>query len=252
MSPPINLPDGTEVSEVILPDGSTASEVVAPDGTQVFGSGIPDSGLLHYYRADSYDLADGQTISTNLTDLAAADALPVVGDPTFAEGAVNGNDAIRYDGSDDRHEGDFSSPISEPFERFLVGALKSSGTANETMLDGGSSDNHWLYYRNGSGDWRMFQGSVLDGPDSVSETTPHLFAERWDNGSSQLRVDQSDYMSGNTGSQVDLSGLTIGDNTGSSNPANFDFVACAIYDPSASGYSRSDVEQFFVDEFGPF
>jgi len=39
---PINLPDGTEVSEVILPDGSTASEVIAPDGTTVFGA-IPDS-----------------------------------------------------------------------------------------------------------------------------------------------------------------------------------------------------------------
>jgi len=38
MSPPINLPDGTEVSEVILPDGSTASEVIAPDGRTVFGA----------------------------------------------------------------------------------------------------------------------------------------------------------------------------------------------------------------------
>jgi len=38
---PINLPDGTEVSEVVLPDGSTASEVVAPDGSTVFG-GIAD------------------------------------------------------------------------------------------------------------------------------------------------------------------------------------------------------------------
>jgi len=39
---PINLPDGTEVSEIVLPDGSTASEVLAPDGSTVFG-GIPDS-----------------------------------------------------------------------------------------------------------------------------------------------------------------------------------------------------------------
>jgi len=39
---PINLPDGTEVSEVILPDGSTASEVIAPDGRTGFGA-IPDS-----------------------------------------------------------------------------------------------------------------------------------------------------------------------------------------------------------------
>jgi len=44
---PINLPDGTEVSEVILPDGASASEVIAPDGSTVF-AGIPDSGTLFY------------------------------------------------------------------------------------------------------------------------------------------------------------------------------------------------------------
>jgi len=48
---PINLPDGTEVSEVILPDGATASEVVAPDGSTVF-SGIPDSRVFDFETGD--------------------------------------------------------------------------------------------------------------------------------------------------------------------------------------------------------
>jgi len=39
---PINLPDGSQVSEIVLPDGSTASEVLAPDGSTVF-SAIPDT-----------------------------------------------------------------------------------------------------------------------------------------------------------------------------------------------------------------
>ena len=42
---PINLPDGSQVSEIVLPDGSTASEVLAPDGSTVFGV-IPDSQNL--------------------------------------------------------------------------------------------------------------------------------------------------------------------------------------------------------------
>jgi hypothetical protein len=41
---PINLPDGSEVSEVILPDGASASEVIAPDGSAVF-SAIPDESI---------------------------------------------------------------------------------------------------------------------------------------------------------------------------------------------------------------
>jgi hypothetical protein len=44
---PINLPDGSQVSEIVLPDGSTASEVLAPDGSTVF-SAIPDSGVARY------------------------------------------------------------------------------------------------------------------------------------------------------------------------------------------------------------
>jgi len=55
---PINLPDGTEVSEVILPDGSTASEVIAPDGTTVFGA-IPDSGDIQYLM----DEGSGSTLN---------------------------------------------------------------------------------------------------------------------------------------------------------------------------------------------
>jgi len=44
---PINLPDGSQVSEIVLPDGSTATEVLAPDGSTVF-SGIPDSVIDHF------------------------------------------------------------------------------------------------------------------------------------------------------------------------------------------------------------
>jgi len=49
---PINLPDGTEVSEIVLPDGSTASEVLAPDGSTVF-SAIPDSVVSREADNDS-------------------------------------------------------------------------------------------------------------------------------------------------------------------------------------------------------
>jgi len=50
---PINLPDGSEVSEVILPDGASASEVRAPDGSTVF-SGIADEGFEHNDLSGNY------------------------------------------------------------------------------------------------------------------------------------------------------------------------------------------------------
>jgi len=62
---PINLPDGTEVSEIVLPDGSTASEVIAPDGSTVFSS-------VSVVSVDDYedqDLAeyDGDTSNASIT-----------------------------------------------------------------------------------------------------------------------------------------------------------------------------------------
>jgi len=78
---PINLPDGTEVSEVTLPDGASASAVIAPDGTTVFGSVIPDKGIARW-TLDSGDVTsstitdvwyenDG-TIETSLTEVSGA------------------------------------------------------------------------------------------------------------------------------------------------------------------------------------
>jgi hypothetical protein len=62
---PINLPDGTEVSEVILPDGASASEVIAPDGRTVFG-GIPDSGIARYeFEQDVTDSFNNNDATNN-------------------------------------------------------------------------------------------------------------------------------------------------------------------------------------------
>jgi len=82
---PINLPDGTEVSEVILPDGATASEVIAPDGSTVFGP-IPDSALAQDLVA-WYRFEDGDA-----RDYASSAEFPNVtwGDSTAFNGTING------------------------------------------------------------------------------------------------------------------------------------------------------------------
>jgi len=55
---PINLPDGSQVSEIVLPDGSTASEVLAPDGSRVFPA-IPDSAVSQF----RFDDGSGTTLT---------------------------------------------------------------------------------------------------------------------------------------------------------------------------------------------
>jgi len=58
---PINLPDGSQVSEIVLPDGSTASEVLAPDGSTVF-SAIPDSAVNRW----PFDEGSGTTVADSI------------------------------------------------------------------------------------------------------------------------------------------------------------------------------------------
>jgi hypothetical protein len=81
MSPPTNLPDGTEVSEIVLPDGASASEVIAPDGSTVF-SAIPDSSIARYEFegdfTDSLGSFDGSGINT----------------PTFTTNSAVGEQAV--------------------------------------------------------------------------------------------------------------------------------------------------------------
>jgi len=64
---PINLPNGTEVSEIVLPDGSTASEVLAPDGSTVF-SAIPDTQITRGVddAADTVSVKTGFVFNPNV------------------------------------------------------------------------------------------------------------------------------------------------------------------------------------------
>jgi len=92
MTPPINLPDGTEVSEVILPDGSTASEVIAPDGSTVFGA-IPDSAI-HRWRVN-----DDSDTTTAIDDIGSLDA--TINGASYTTTAKEGTHALSHDGTDD-------------------------------------------------------------------------------------------------------------------------------------------------------
>lgn len=70
---PINLPDGSQVSEIVLPDGSTASEVLAPDGSTVFGNAIPDILVaLYEYENDADTTAAVDSVGSNNATISGA------------------------------------------------------------------------------------------------------------------------------------------------------------------------------------
>jgi len=64
---PINLPDGSQVSEIVLPDGSTALEVLAPDGSTVFAS-IPDSVVTRPSDTATKNVNDARGVRITSTE----------------------------------------------------------------------------------------------------------------------------------------------------------------------------------------
>ena len=151
---PINLPDGSQVSEIVLPDGSTASEVLAPDGSRVF-SAIPDSppdqGLVYHYNAAESPLSDGDSV------------------PDIDDQSGNGNTAtLDTGGATYRTGGVGNNPYYE-----LVDDLYLTPQAHATSLSGYSL---YLVYTNNqhppaSGSDRSFQFSENTGLFPFSDST---------------------------------------------------------------------------------
>jgi len=252
MSPPIFTPDGSEVSEIVLPDGSTASEVIGPDGNVVFEAGgdIPDSGLLHYYDAKEISATDGDSISQlddqqgseNLTQLTSSKQ------PTYRTNRINGNPTLLS--QSDYLDVNFASNISQPYEVFFVGRFNTVGGANYRGYDGFNN----LVRLNandatGEDSWTQYAGSIIRG--GSLDTNIHLWTNVFNGSNSVQRLDGAQIAIGNSGSDS-LDGLTLGNISGGGDGTDIDICWWGVYDPTATGYSRSDVESYLVNEWGPF
>jgi len=142
MTPPINLPDGSEVSEVILPDGASASEVIAPDGSTVL-SAIPDGEEFHYKFG-----ANGLTDSSgNGNDLSGDSALVT----------KDGRDAYDVTGSNSATSSYSASNFSNSAFSFGLWFYTESLTAD---------NDHFYYIENNYVIYRIFNGGfeIFFGP----------------------------------------------------------------------------------------
>jgi len=239
---PINLPDGTEVSEVILPDGAAASEVIAPDGSTVF-SAIPDSAVAQY-DATKISATDGDALSSwadqiNGNDLSAVNA------PTYRASAINGNPAAEFDGADDEMTaaiGTFSQPVTYGI---VYSFTSSSGTQNILDRQSGS-----LQYR---ADFANSRFDHFDGSNGFKGGTPTTNNEIgfliWDGPNTQQFINGSEVSLSTQSSSTDLTDLQVGNNA-------FDefFSGYAgeivVYNDALSASERSSEETRLSDKWG--
>jgi len=204
---PINLPDGSEVSEVVLPDGSTASEVIAPDGSTVF-SAIPDSVVEQFDARSAFpNASDGDRPTKWAGELGTYTATG--SGATVRDGAINGFRALEWTQTDESFsvDGGTFSDISQPFAVFAVvepffsnsvGDFRSivhrAGSANNVVLQWDDADN-----------WNAGAGSGLAGSNTVNR---QLIAGLYDGSSSEIHEDGSS-TSGDAGGKS-IQSLSIG------------------------------------------
>jgi len=200
-------------------------------------STIPDSGLLH-----NYDWSDDATTTSTVPDLAGSTDL--TGSFTSLNDTINGVQAGEFDGTDDNVDGDYPD-LSEPYDIYLVAQFPSSQNVSNPVVYDGFSNTHQLFL-NSVSTFDLFQSSVVTGP---SFTTDNAILTAQFGSTDKIRLNGTQGGSGDAGSSSS-DGLTVGSSAADDNYIVASIGQMLVYDPSASGYSVSDVESYLSDKWG--
>jgi len=246
---PINLPDGSEVSEIILPDGTTASSVIAPDGSTVF-SAIPDSQLnpSHRYIAAGESLSDQDTMSS-FTDQSGGDNLPAVNAPTYISDGIGGEPAADLSATPDYFAGSFSNAISAPYT--VVCVLDPADTGLRACWDDNSNTINGVQLDINQDNAIVRENGDFDANISVSlPSGPLIVSARLDDGNNLLRINGT---SATPSLTVDgsLSGAALGyDTSDNRRPINGPYAEWLIDPSSVSDADIQSEEQRLANYYG--
>jgi hypothetical protein len=204
---------------------------------------IPDSGdLQHHYIAGGETYNHGDEITT-YTDQEGTLDLSDLGDPKYQTNVINGEPVSRYDGTDDAHQNS-SSSISQPLHIFVVGKLNTLSNGNNQQFTGGTVQ---VQYDNSADAWGLFAGSAISG--GSPDTNFHIFTAKFDGANSYLRVDGTQLVSGDAGTNR-FSDLHLGANKAPNQWLNGDIAEVPIHGSVLSSSAESDWETYLSDKYG--
>jgi len=208
---PINLPDGTEVSEVILPDGATASEVVAPDGSAVF-SAIPDSIVAQFDARQLSGFADGDSVTTRPDQ--SGNGNDASGSGTYRSSEINGNAAVEYDpANNDQHSVSFGSNISQRVVVFAVTQTQLTSQGSKTDPRGvvaADTNRSWFSEPQGNGNGFNVDAGSSGTQGGTTNTNPTLLTAIFDGANTELRDNGTTVIGPTDLGSADWDGISIG------------------------------------------
>jgi hypothetical protein len=249
----------TQTLSWAVPSGQTKQDYTATvssaddTASQTVTVGPPNSAnLQHHYDATTISGSDGDSIGTwsdqkqndDLTQSASSDQ------PTLRTGSngINNTQVLEAGGSEVMDVG--WTQIGQPLTVYLVvkvGSAQSSAGNPFAMntLTATSSSPQMQLFRGGSDDL-IFAGSNLRGQSST--TTAHIYTIVFDSGSSLIRRDGADDVSGNAGSLNDA-GLIVFGNRGGPN-LDSKIGEILVYGAAHSTSTQQQVESYLDATWG--
>lgn len=118
--------------------------------------------------------------------------------------AMNGHAAIKGDGSNDfLQTANWSGVLAQTYLTYCVFTVSAN---SKVIYDGNDVTNRGLFWRDGSGNWEINNGSIIQA--AGADTSAHLATIVADGASSQIIIDGTSLVTGNAGA-AGLDGLTL-------------------------------------------
>lgn len=165
----------------------------------------PDSAIAQFDAQ-----ADGRSTGSITSIPDQENSHNLSGAAELISNGINGNRSYRFNGSSDIMDVAFSEE-AQPNRIYIVFQLQATQVGQDQYIyssDDGNARNDF-FENNGNTGFSLYAGSSLDSEDGSEDTSPHIATNDYDGGSSSIRLDGTQIVSGNPGSQG-LNGFTLG------------------------------------------
>jgi len=235
MSPPIRDGSGSSIENIRLGDGSEISEVRTGAGDVLF-SGIPASAVLNAV-AGSYDASKSKWVANIGPDIPDA-----AGNPSTTSNALNGFDAVSYDGESDISQLTQSLSSTDPKAVVFTAAIFSLDD-NGVPVDA-KTDLKFGLNDDTDDDWALFRGGTThEINQAIHNTSFHTYSLNGQN-SDEIGLDIDGIQQGSaTASDGTLDGLTIGGAGALRLEKEMDIAEITVLDGYSSGEKDSEISR---------
>jgi len=209
------------------------------------------SSVSYQWEADSLSLSDGDKVSTWGATKGGID-LQAVGSPVYRTSEINGEPAVKYNGTDEAHqnnENNASFSFSQP--NYTVAVCKMDTISKNRVVTGNFDDTNStrqiLTLNNAGPGISIYAGSYIG--DGTADKNWHILGGYFDGANSELRLDGSLNTSGDAGSN-DQTGVTLGANQAVSGNYLDGKIAEVLIAESPSDSDITDIESYLSTKYG--